>query len=65
MSFNVDRVLACWEENYPDRGERIVVLRGMLYDCETPRKSKSGHPFVYKETAKNLRLMLAAEGASL
>lgn len=65
MSFDVDKALKAWEENFPEKGERIVVLRGMLYDCESERKvgrQGVGAKDVYLGTANNLRLMLAVEG---
>jgi hypothetical protein len=65
--FDVDRALKAWEERFPDRGERIVVLRGMYYDAqdERPVKTRKGwqarhHP----QTVTNLRAMLDAEGAA-
>ena len=65
MNFKVKQARIEWEKNYPVWGERVLVLRGMLYDCESERRTKSGRMAreVYKDTAKNLRLMLAAEGA--
>jgi len=64
VKFDVDRALKVWEKKYPERGERIEVLRGMLYDCEdTEGRSRNGHVRTYPETARSLRLMLAAEGA--
>ena len=64
--FDVGRALRAWRELYPVRGERIVVLRGMLYDCESERTvTKQGHTAkeCYQETARRLRLMLEADAA--
>ena len=66
-AFNVDNALKAWEEKYPERGERIIVLRGMLYDCLDGRdiQTRNGpRARNYPMTAKNLRAMLDAEGAA-
>jgi hypothetical protein len=66
VKFNVKEAQLAWERRHPVWGERVLVLRGELYDCESERRTaRYGKPAceVYKETAKNLRLMLAAEGA--
>lgn len=67
--FDVDRALAAWARNYPDRGERIAALRRELYDCERERQVMNDGsqkvPLSYPETARNIRLMLAAEGSEV
>lgn len=67
--FNVDHARTNAERNYPDRGERIAALRRELYDCERVRlvRNSSGQkvPISYPETARNIRLMLAAEGSEV
>jgi hypothetical protein len=66
-AFDVDRALKAWEERFPDRGERIIVLRGMYYDCLDDRlvKARNGKQRRhYPQTAMALRAMLDAEGAA-
>jgi hypothetical protein len=66
VKFNVKEAQLAWERRHPVWGERVLVLRGELYDCESDRRiARYGKPAceVYLETARHLRLMLAAEGA--
>jgi hypothetical protein len=65
LKFNVKEAQLAWERRHPVWGERVLMLQDELYDCESERRTKSGRIArdIYTQTAKNLRLMLAAEGA--
>ena len=65
--FDVDKACRAWEERFPDRGERIIVLRGMYYDAQDDRlvRARNGkQKRHYPQTVLNLRAMLDAEGAA-
>lgn len=62
--FNLRHAIENWRENIPDKGERIVALRSMLYDCRDNRWVSTGRKMIQREypvTAACLQAMLAEE----